>query len=194
MPQCIAPVYQIIPFKMTICFDIQQDVIVLICWSTFLYNWFDGVIYYTNRPRTLTPTNPNRRGTDLERGYGDVRPWRPLSTPLDLLYSLFTRVSFQAKVSVHKTPLLRKFGNISLYSLHFCPIFLSSQAPEFWKFSAHKPPNFEIFSSHASLSGTNVSSQAPNSGNPGRTPEKKKKKKKKKSWVPQVPNPNPNPR
>ena len=55
-------------------------------------------------------------------------------------------------------PLLRKFGNFSLYSLIFHPNF-SSQAPNFgnfqltspknWKFSAHKPPNCEIFRSQA---------------------------------------------
>ena len=39
-------------------------------------------------------------GTDLERGYGDVQPWRPLFTPL----LAFARVPFQAKESVHKTP------------------------------------------------------------------------------------------
>ena len=57
-------------------------------------------------------------------------------------------------------PLLRKFGNFSLNSLNFHPSF-SSQAPKFgdfqltspqiWKFSAHKPPNLEIFRSQAPL-------------------------------------------
>ena len=56
-------------------------------------------------------------------------------------------------------PLLRKFGNFSLYSLKFCPNF-SYQAskfrnfqltsPQILKFSVHKPLNFEIFSSHTS--------------------------------------------
>ena len=86
-------------------------------------------------------------GTDLERGYGDVRPWRP---------------PFHASPAARKGPisskrgssqdsLLRKFGNFSLYSLNFRPNF-SSQAtkfgnfqitsPQIWKFSAHKPPFF----------------------------------------------------
>ena len=99
-----------------------------------------------------------RGGTDLERRYGDVRPWRP---------------PFHASPAARKGPisskrvssqdlLLRKFGNFSLYSLNFHPN-LSSQAPKFenfqltspqiWKFSAHKPPNLEIFSSQASKFG-----------------------------------------
>ena len=55
-------------------------------------------------------------------------------------------------------PLLRNFGNFNLYSRNFCQNF-SSQAPkfgnfqltspQFWKFSVHKPQNFEIFSSQA---------------------------------------------
>ena len=95
-------------------------------------------------------------GTDLEREYGDVRPWRP---------------PFHASPAAHKgpisskrvssqDPLLRKFGNFSLNSLDFHPNF-SSQAPKFgnfqltspqiWKFSAHKPSNLEIFRSQAPL-------------------------------------------
>ena len=83
-------------------------------------------------------------------------PEDPLFTPVLPL----ARVPFQAKESVHKTPLLRKFGNFSLNSLNFHPNF-SSQAPKFenfqltspqiWKFSAHKPPNLEIFRSQAPL-------------------------------------------
>ena len=117
-------------------------------------------------------------GTDLERGYGDVRPWRPPfhASPAarkgPISKSQFTR------------PLLRKFGNFSLNSLNFHPNFssqapnseiFSSQAPKFgnfqltspqiWKFSAHKPP----------FSEANVSSQAPHFGNPGRTPLPEKK-------------------
>ena len=95
-------------------------------------------------------------GTDLERGYGDVRPWRPPfhaspAAPKGPISS--KRVSSQ-------DPLLRKFGNFSLNSLNFHPNF-SSQAPKFgnfqltspqiWKFSAHKPPNLEIFRSQAPL-------------------------------------------
>ena len=91
-------------------------------------------------------------GTDLERGYGDVRPWRPPfhGSPAARKGPISSkRVSSQ-------DPLLRKFGNFSLNSLKFHPNF-SSQAPKFgnfqltspqiWKFSAHKPPNLEIFRS-----------------------------------------------
>ena len=103
-------------------------------------------------------------------------PEDPLFTPL----LQFASVPFEAKQSVHKTP-LRKFGNFSLYSLNFHPNF-SSQAPKFgnfqltslqiWKFSVHKPP----------FSEANISSQAPHFGNPGRTPLPEKK-----SWVPPLP-------
>ena len=109
-------------------------------------------------------------GTDLEKGYGDVQPWRP---------------PFHASPVVHKgpisskrvgsqDPLLRKFGNFSLYSLNFCPNF-SSQAPKFgnfqltspqiWKFLVHKPP----------LSEVSISSQAPHFRNLGCTPLPEKK-------------------
>ena len=87
------------------------------------------------------------------------------------------RVSSQA-------PLLRKFGNFSLYSLNFYQNF-SSQAPKFgnfqlsspqiWKFSAHKPPNLEIFRSQAPFSEASISSQAPHFGNPDCTPLPEKK-------------------
>ena len=47
-------------------------------------------------------------------------------------------------------PLLRKLGNFSLYSLNFSPKF-SLSSPQIGKFSAHKPPNWGIFSSQAPL-------------------------------------------
>ena len=72
-------------------------------------------------------------GTDLERGYGDVRPWRP---PFHA--SPATRKGpISSKRASSQDPLLRKFGNLSLYSLNFHQIL------------AHKPPNLEIFSSQA---------------------------------------------
>ena len=95
-------------------------------------------------------------GTDLKRGYGDVRPWRPPfhASPAAL------KGPISSKIVRSQDPLLRKFGNFSLYSLNFHPNF-SSQAPKFgnfqltspqiWKFSAHEPPNFEIFCSQAPL-------------------------------------------
>ena len=73
-----------------------------------------------------------------------MRPWRP---PFHA--STVVRKGSSKRVS-SQDPLLRKFGNFSLYSLNFCPNF-SSQAPKFenflltspqiWKFSVHKPPN-----------------------------------------------------
>ena len=54
---------------------------------------------------------------------------------------------------------MRKFGNFSLYSLNFRPNY-SSQALRIWKFSAHKPPNWEIFRSQA-LNLEIFSSQVP---------------------------------
>ena len=114
-------------------------------------------------------------GTDLERGYGDVRPWRP---PFHASPAARKGPISSKRVS-SQDPLLRKFGNLSLNSLNFHPNFrsqapkfgiFSSQAPKFgnfqltspqiWKFSAHKPP----------FSEASVSSQAPHFGNPGRTP------------------------
>ena len=99
--------------------------------------------------------NEPRGGTDLERGYGDVRPWRP---PFHA--SLAARKGpISSKRVSSQDPLLRKFENFSLYNLNFHPNF-SSQAPKFgnfqltspkfgsfqltspqiWKFFAHKPP------------------------------------------------------
>ena len=84
-------------------------------------------------------------GTDLERGYGDVRPWRP---PFHASPAARKGPISSKRVS-SQDPILRKFGNFGPYSLNFHPNF-SSQAPKFgnfqltspqiWKFSAHKPP------------------------------------------------------
>ena len=94
-------------------------------------------------PSIMTPSNQG--GTDLERGYGDVRPWRP---PFHASPAARKGPISSKRVS-SQDPLLRKFGNFSLNSLNFHPNF-SSQAPKFgnfqltnlqiWKFSAHKPP------------------------------------------------------
>ena len=93
-------------------------------------------------------------------------PEDPLFTPLLLL----TRVPFQAKESVHKTPfwenleilastasiftqiLAHKPSNLEIFSsqaLKFVNFQLTS--PQICKFSAHKPPNLEIFRSQAPL-------------------------------------------
>ena len=97
-----------------------------------------------------------RGGTDLEMRYGDVRPWRP---PFHASPAA-RKGPISSKRVRSQDPLLRKFGNFSLYSLNFHQNF-SSQAPKFWKFqltspqiwkfSAHKPPNLEIFRSQAPL-------------------------------------------
>ena len=118
-----------------------------------------------NQKFTLRQTRPRLcyypgGGTDQERGYGDVRPWRP---------------PFHASPAARKGPisskrissqdhLLRKFGNFSLNSLNFYPNF-SSQTPKFGNFQLTSPP----------FSEANVSSQAPHFGNPGRTPLPEKK-------------------
>ena len=95
-------------------------------------------------------------GTDLERGYGDVRPWRP---PFHASPAARKGPISSKRVS-SQDPLLRTFGNFSLNSLNFHPNF-SSQAPKFGNFqltspqirkiSAHKPPDLEIFRSQAPL-------------------------------------------
>ena len=90
------------------------------------------------------------------KGYGDVWPWRPsFHAP-----PAVCKGPILSKIVSSQDPLLRKFGNFSLNSLNFRPNF-SSQAPKFgnfqlaspqiWKFSVHKPPNLEIFSSQAPL-------------------------------------------
>ena len=98
-------------------------------------------------------------GTDLEKGYGDVRPWRPPFHASPVVH----KGPISSKRVSSQNPLSRKFWNFSLYSLNFCPNF-SSQAPKFGNFqltspqilnfSAHKPPNLELFSSQASKFGT----------------------------------------
>ena len=111
---------------------------------------------------------------------GMCGPEDPLFTPLLPL----ARVPFQAKESVHKTPF---WENLEI---------LASTASIFTQILAHKPPNFEIFSSQAPkfwnfqltspqilkfsahkppFSEANVSSQAPHFGNLGRTPLPEKK-------------------
>ena len=129
-------------------------------------------------------------GTDLERGYGDVRPWRP---PFHASPAA-RKGPISSKRVGSQDPLLRKFGNFSLNSLNFHPNF-SSQAPKFgnfqltspqtWKFSAHKPQMWKFSAHKPPFSEANVSSQAPHFGNPGSTPLPEKKKKK--NWVPPPP-------
>ena len=90
------------------------------------------------------PLSPGGGGTDLERGYGDVRPRRP---PFHASPAARKGPISSKRVSL-QDPLLRKFGKFSLNSLIFTKIL------------AHKPPNLEIFSSQAPKFG-NIRSQAP---------------------------------
>ena len=142
----------------------------------------------------MKPSDPG--GTDLERGYGDVRPWR---SPFHASPAARKGPISSKRVS-SQDPLFRKFGNFSLNSLNFHPNF-SSQAPKFgnfqltspqiWKFSAHKPPNLEIFSSQAPdleifrsqapLFRGKCQFASPTLPNSGRTPLPEK------SWVPPPP-------
>ena len=86
-------------------------------------------------PCAIMMSNPGGGGvTDLERGYGDVRPWRPPFHASPVV----RKGPISSKRVSSQDPLLRKFWDFSLYSLNFCPN-LSSQAPQNW----------EIFNSQA---------------------------------------------
>ena len=74
-------------------------------------------------------------GTDLERGYGDVRPWRP---PFHASPAARKGPISSKRVSSQDPP-LRKFWNFSLKSLNFHPN-VSSQAPKFGNFPLTSPP------------------------------------------------------
>ena len=122
----------------------------------------------------IGPTQIPRRGTDLERGYGDVRPWRP---PFHAS-SAARKGPISSKIVRSQDPLLRKFGNFSLTASIFTQIL--AHKPPSLEILAHKPPNLEIFHSQAPpFSEANVSSQAPHFGSPGHTPLPEKKK----GWV-----------
>ena len=95
-----------------------------------------------------------RRDTDLERGYGDVRPWR---SPFHASPAVSKGPISSKRVS-SQDPLLRKFWNLSFYSLNFHSNF-SSQAPKFGNFqftsprfqrqiSVYKPHTSEIRVAH----------------------------------------------
>ena len=94
-------------------------------------------------------------GTDLERGYGDVRPWRPpfqaspaaRKGPISRK-SQFTRPPFEKNLeilastaSIFTQILAHKPPNLEIFSLQ-APKFGNFQltSPQMWKFSAHKPP------------------------------------------------------
>ena len=86
-------------------------------------------------------------GTALERGYGDVQPWRP---PFHASPVVRKGPISSKRVRVHKPPF---WENLEI---------LASTA--FTQILAHKPQNLEIFSSQAPKFG-NFSSQAPKFGN-----------------------------
>ena len=73
-------------------------------------------------------------GTDLERGYGDVQPWRP---PFPASPVVYKGPISNIQVSVHKTPFWENLEILAFTALIFAQIL------------ALKPPNFEIFSSQA---------------------------------------------
>ena len=79
----------------------------------------------------------SRGGTDLERGFGDVWPWKP---------------PFHASPAVCKGPISSK--RVSSQDPFWENVeILASTASIFTQISAHKPPNLEIFSSQASKFG-----------------------------------------
>ena len=75
-----------------------------------------------------------------------MRPWRP---PFHASPAARKGPISSKRVS-SQDPLLRKFGNFSLYSLNFHPN-LNSQASKFGNFQLTKPRNLEIFRSQAPL-------------------------------------------
>ena len=88
-------------------------------------------------------------GAELERGMGMCGP----EDSLLMLSPVVRKGLIQAKESVHKTPFLR---NIWKFIANTASIFtqtLASTSPQIWKFSAHKPPYLEIFSSQAPIFG-----------------------------------------
>ena len=147
----------------SMCWSLREG---SMCWSLAEYGigfWRFGLqcetVIKTRRGRSAGAGSiaPPQGGIDLERGYGDVRPWRP---PFHA--SPATR---KGPISVSsQDPILRKFGNFCLYRLNFHPNF-SSQAPKFGNFQLTNPP----------FSEANVSLQAPHFGNPGRKPLPDKK-------------------
>ena len=105
-----------------------------------------NAINWWNQKYLATSTEGEERrggGTDLEKGYGDVWPWRPPfhATPV------VRKGPISSKRVNSQDPLMRKFGNFSLYSLNFCQNF-NSQAPNLEIFSSQAPKfgNFQFTS------------------------------------------------
>ena len=116
----------------------------------------------------FTQTYPPPGSTDLERGYGDVRPWRPPFHASPVV----CKGPISSKRVSSQDPLLRKFGNVSLYSLNFHPDF-SSQAPKFGHFQFTSP----LFRGKYQFASPTLRESGPH------TPTLKK------SWVPPAPPP-----
>ena len=113
-------------------------------------------------------------------GMGMCGPEDPLFTPL----LQFARVPFQAKVSVHKSPFWENLDILASTASIFAQILalreiFSSQALKFgnFQFTSPKFGNFQL-TIQPPFSEASISSQAPQFGNPGRTPLPEK------SWGP----------
>ena len=140
--------------------------------ADFLRAAFDKKASIKHEVEPQKHDQPPWGGTDLERGYGDVQPWRPPFHASPVVH----KGPISSNSLVQKLPFWEKMGNFR------------SQAPKFgnfqftslqnWKFSVHKPPNLEIFSSKAPLFRGNYQFTSPHFGNQGRTPLPNK------SWVP----------
>ena len=142
-----------------------------LCWAMFVCT--DDYCFLCSTPFSDLLSIPWEGATDLEKGYGDVRPWRP---PFHVSPSV-RKGPISSKSISSQGPLLKKFGNFSLYSLNFGPN-LSSQAPKFGKFQLTSPQIWKLSAHKTPFSEASISSQAPHFGNPGRTPLPEK------SWVP----------
>ena len=149
---------------------LESHTIPVLCFSnceTNLHAVFGIWLYWGTGPGTGLSLNNDKclcirelypwGGTDLERGYGDVQPWRP---PFHAS-STARKDPISSKRVSSQDPLLRKFWNFSLNSLNFHPNF-SSQAPKFGNFpltsppfqrqmSVRKPHTSEIWAAHPHL-------------------------------------------
>ena len=109
----------------------RHTVLVFIAIQLIMFGSRSGILYYPGG------------GTDLERGYGDVRPWRPFSR----LSCSSQGSHFKQKSQFTSPPFEKKNEILASVALIFAKIL--AHKPPSWKFSAHKPPNSEIFSSQA---------------------------------------------
>ena len=106
----------------------------LLLYSDLLSEKFSCKIFSVFKISAIIGHSRGGGGTDLERGYGDVRPWR---SPFHAS-PVVRKDPISSKRVSSQDPLLRKFGNFSLYSLNYHPNF-SSQAPKFGNFQLTSP-------------------------------------------------------